>query len=226
MRIGVIILLLLATGCGVSFQEETGATPAPAIPPTVTATVAAVATAILTATQAPTATATRMPTLTVAATPTATATVTPTVTATPTPTATATHVPTATPKPVAQAAPAPQAAPAGPEVEPPPPSTPPSLPPTKPPYWETGVGLTAAWTIQVPTGSVLIVGGYRVGNQSNGVYRAYTGGQTITLTVTDGFATMVSAEAAPAEFCARVGQARQYGWAHSIVEPLPGWPAC
>lgn len=133
--------------------------------------------------------------------------------------------PTATTRPAATA-PAPQAAPAEPKVEPPRPSAPPTAPPTKPPYWETGVGLTAAWTIQVPTGSVLIVGGYRVDSRGLGIYKAYPGGQTVRVNVTDGFATVVSTEAAPAEFCARVSQARQYGWAYSIIEPLPGWPAC
>ncbi len=103
----IAVILLLATGCGVSFQEEPGAAP--------TATVA-MPTAVATPTQTPaviaTATPTPTPTPTVTATPTAT--VAPTVTAVPTPTvtATATPSPTATPRPAAAAIPAPYTAPA------------------------------------------------------------------------------------------------------------------
>lgn len=151
---------------------------------------------------------------TVTATPTVTATVTPTatVTSTPTPTATATPAPTATPRP-AVTAPAPQAVPAAPEPE--------------RPYDQTGVGKTRQWTLSVPPEWVLIVGGYRVdGRKEEGVYKAYGGGQTVTVTVTDGFYRMVRAEAGPSEFCNRVRQARQMSWALSVMEPLPGWPAC
>lgn len=220
---GVIIaLLLLVTGCGVSFQEEPGTTQAPVVlQPTATVAVTPVATATPTATQTPTATATKAPTPTVMATLAATATATPTVTSTPTPTATATPPsPTATPRP-AVAAPAPQVAPTPVKESPGPP--PPQLEPS---YRETGKGQTRVWTLVVGADKVLIVGGYRVDGRGPGVYKAYQGGQTVTVTVTDGFVLIVEAGFAPQQFCFRVGQARQYGWDHSIVEPLPGWPAC
>lgn len=93
-------------------------------------------------------------------------------------------------------------------------------------YVETGVGQTRKWTIPIDPDKVLIVGGFTVNGRGNGVYTAYSGGQTVTVTVTDGFAAIVKADWAAAEFCFRVGQARQYGWGHSTLEPLPGWPAC
>lgn len=167
-----------------------------------------------------------------------------TVTATPTP------APTATPKPVAKA-PAPYAVPpvsvkqpaAPPSYTPPPAAAPeelapapqPSAPSTTPApaatelereYNETGVGLTRPWTLSVPPDRVLVVGGYRVNDRKPGVYKAYGGGQTVTINVTDGFYSIVKAEKGPGEFCFRVGQARQMGQALSVMEPLPGWPAC
>lgn len=158
--------------------------------------------------------------VTTTATAAATVTVTPTATATPTVAATATPSPTATPRP-AVAAPAPQVAPTPVKESPGPP--PPQLEPS---YRETGKGQTQVWTLAVGADKVLIVGGYRVDGRGPGVYKAYQGGQTVTVTVTDGFVLIVEAGFAPQQFCFRVGQARQYGWDHSIVEPLPGWPAC
>lgn len=158
----------------------------------------------------------------VAPTVTATPTVMARATSTPTPTVTATAVPTptTTPRPAA-AAPAPQVAPTPVKESPGPP--PPQLEPS---YRETGKGQTHVWTLAIGADKALIVGGYRVDGRGPGVYKAYQGGQTVTVTVTDGFATIVEAGFASQQFCFRVGQARQYGWDHSIVEPLPGWPAC
>lgn len=93
-------------------------------------------------------------------------------------------------------------------------------------YVETGIRKTRNWTLPVDPDKVLVVGGFRINGRGDGVYRAYGGGQTVTVLVTDGFAAIVKAEWAYREFCFRVGQARQYGWAHSTIEPLPGWPAC
>lgn len=91
MRVAIILLLLVTTGCGVSFQEEVGASPAPT--PTLTPT------------------ATPNPTAAPTVAPTATPTVTAVATGTPSPTAIATLVPspTATPGPAA-ATPAPYVA--------------------------------------------------------------------------------------------------------------------
>lgn len=93
-------------------------------------------------------------------------------------------------------------------------------------YVETGIGKTLSWTLPVDPDKVLVVGGLRINGRGNGVYKAWPGGQTVAVEVTDGFAAIVKADWAAREFCFRVGQARQYGWGHSIIEPLPGWPAC
>lgn len=93
-------------------------------------------------------------------------------------------------------------------------------------YVETGIGQTHNWTLPVDPDKVLVVGGFRVNGRDNGVYKAWPGGQTVVVEVTDGFAAIVKADWAKEEFCFRIGQARKYSWAHSIIEPLPGWPAC
>lgn len=107
------------------------------------------------------------------------------------------------------------------------PAAPATIEPERP-YDQTGKGETRRWTLSVPSDWVLIVGGYRIeGRKEEGVYKAYGGDQKVTVTVTDGFYRMVPAEAGHSEFCNRVRQARQMGWALSVMEPLPGWPpAC
>lgn len=144
-----------------------------------------------------------------------TATVLATVQPTPAPTTPtvapiATPAPTATPKPAIVAVPAPPAAPA-PERQ----------------YGETGKGdRTQTWILTIPSGWVLIVGGYIVDGVLGGVYKAWDEGQKVTVTVTDGFYRIVPAAEGPGEFCTRLRQAREMGWAHSTAKPLPGWPAC
>lgn len=94
-------------------------------------------------------------------------------------------------------------------------------------YVETGVNdKTRCWIVPVKEGFVAIVGGFKVDGISNGVYRAIPGPDTATVEVTDGFALVVVEEVAREEFCFRVGQAVEYGWAHQTVEPLPSWAAC
>lgn len=93
-------------------------------------------------------------------------------------------------------------------------------------YQETGIGQTKNWTIPVEADNVLVVGGFKVDGRDGGVYKAWFGGQTVTVSVTDGFALVIAKEWARDEFCFRVNQAKEFGWAHKYVEPLPGWTAC
>jgi len=90
-------------------------------------------------------------------------------------------------------------------------------------YQETGVGQTRTWTISVLDGATLIYGGFTVGNESNGVYGAIKGPKNVTITISDGFISIVTNNWANQEYCFRLSQAKQYGWAHSHLHPLPGW---
>ncbi|GEM_PF-5179085 len=132
----------------------------------------------------------------------------------------------------------PPVAPSAPPVQPSAPAqpTPAQLPPFgQPPqpqvghpslYVETGVGQTRVWNQPVDPDKVAIVGGFRVDGTSGGVYKAFPQGQTVNTTVTDGFIAIVRSDWAQAEFCFRVGQAKQFGWAANTIQPLPGWAPC
>ncbi len=93
-------------------------------------------------------------------------------------------------------------------------------------YLETGVGNTKSWSFNIAPDEVLIAGGWAVDGTSSGVYKAWPGSQSVTTSVTDGFALLIKKEWARDEFCFRVAQAVQYNWAHGTVTPLPGWNAC
>lgn len=93
-------------------------------------------------------------------------------------------------------------------------------------YLPTGISGHNVWTIKIPVNGVLIVGGVTVNGVSGGVYQAWSGGQTVTIDVTNGFALVTLDRWANWEFCFRVEQAVQYEWAHGTVEGLPAWTAC
>jgi hypothetical protein len=82
---------------------------------------------------------------------------------------------------------------------------------------------TRHWVIQLLPGTVAVIGGFTVDGVTNGVYKAQVGPGTLDTTVTDGFIAITRAEWANAEFCFRIAQAVQFGWAHAHVEPLAGW---
>lgn len=91
-------------------------------------------------------------------------------------------------------------------------------------YQETGVGeKTKTWTIPVLAGTTLVYGGYTVGNETGGVYGAMQGPTTVTLTVTDGFYSVVTSQWGQNEYCFRLGEAVKYGWARANLHPLAGW---
>lgn len=94
-------------------------------------------------------------------------------------------------------------------------------------YIETGVNTkTMCWMLPIKEGFVAVIGGFTVDGVSGGVYKAIDGPATVTTRVTDGFAAIAVEEVARGEFCFRVGQAVEYGWAHNTVEPLAEWTAC
>ena len=82
---------------------------------------------------------------------------------------------------------------------------------------------TQTWTLGVLDGSTLVYGGYRVNGVDGGVYGAISGPTTVTITVTDGFVSIVTNNWAQQEYCFRLSQAIQYGWAHAHLHPLQGW---
>ena len=93
-------------------------------------------------------------------------------------------------------------------------------------YLETGVTGSIGWTIQAPGNAFVIAGGYTVNDKTNGVYQAWKGGDKIRVDVTDGFVLVTTSDWARDEFCFRLGQAVDFGWAHSNELPLTGWAAC
>lgn len=93
-------------------------------------------------------------------------------------------------------------------------------------YLPTGISGHNVWNIQIPSNGVLIVGGTDVNGIHNGVYQAWAGGQTVTVDVTNGFALVTLDKWSNWEFCFRVSQAVQYGWAHGTVSGIPGWAPC
>ena len=101
-------------------------------------------------------------------------------------------------------------------------------------YVETGVpdpisgtdAHTKRWVLDVLQGTVAIVGGFTVDGISNGVYKAIEGPARLDTTVTNGFLAITIDEWGNGEFCFRIGQAIQFGWAHNTEQPLPGWTSC
>ena len=93
-------------------------------------------------------------------------------------------------------------------------------------YLETGIRQTKVWQIELLPNTVAIIGGYEVDGLSGGVYKVLNGPGLIETTVTDGFVSVVQAEWGKEEFCFRIKQAEQFGWAHAHLFPLPEWEAC
>jgi len=93
-------------------------------------------------------------------------------------------------------------------------------------YKETGMGQTREWVIDIDKDKVLIVGGVCVDGICGGVYKAVDGPKKVTVNVTDGFVLVGHRSWARDEFCFRVDQAIEYGWAHEDVQPLSAWSAC
>jgi hypothetical protein len=93
-------------------------------------------------------------------------------------------------------------------------------------YWESGIGNTAVWTVTLAPGTVTIIAGYRVDDETNGIYKAVRGGGTISTTVQDGFLIAIEGTGAQQEFCARVARAQAMAWAHDHIYPLAEWSAC
>jgi len=93
-------------------------------------------------------------------------------------------------------------------------------------YVETGTEGTRTWTLEASSDEVIILGGWAVDGTDGGVYRAIEGPQKVEVTVTDGFALIIVEEWARDEFCFRVAQAREFGWAANTIEPLPQWEDC
>lgn len=82
---------------------------------------------------------------------------------------------------------------------------------------------TQTWTLNILDRSTLVYGGYRVDGVNGGVYGAIQGPKIVTITVTDGFISIVTNDWAQQEYCFRVGEAEKYGWAHAYLNPLSDW---
>ncbi len=82
-------------------------------------------------------------------------------------------------------------------------------------YEETGIEGTKTWeNLVVNDDEYLVVGGVIVNGIKDGVYQGYGPG-TYTVTVTNGFISVVDDDWGDEEFDFRVDQAIQYGWAHA-----------
>lgn len=82
-------------------------------------------------------------------------------------------------------------------------------------YEETGIEGTKTWeNLVVNDDEYLVVGGVTVNGINDGVYQGYGPG-TYTVTVTNGFISVVDDDWGDEEFDFRVDQAVQYGWAHA-----------
>ena len=90
-------------------------------------------------------------------------------------------------------------------------------------YWETGVSGTQGWQGSIPAGSTLIVGGVCVDGLCDGTYKAIAGPKDVSLKVQNGFVLVIESKWAQEEWCFRIGQTVQYGWAHKNLSPLSGW---
>lgn len=177
-----------------------------------------------TATLAPTAYPTYTPRPTYTPYPTATQVPKATATRTPEPTATATATAQATATPVPQETATPAAG-ISPQTAPPGPPQPQQRNPSF--YERTGKGAnTRTWDVPARPGHILIVGGFCVDGTCNGVYKAVSADKARTVSVTDGFVLTIEDFWARDEWCFRLGQAQQFGWAHEHVHPLSGWVAC
>lgn len=88
-------------------------------------------------------------------------------------------------------------------------------------YKETGVsGQPFTWTFEVKSDEMAVVGGYNVNGQAGGNYIGYGPG-THSVTVIDGFISVVNSQWGKAEFDFRVNQAEKFGWAHANLNPGP-----
>lgn len=94
------------------------------------------------------------------------------------------------------------------------------------PYSEDVNNHTKLWNFRVVDGMTAIVGGFTVDGTSDGVYRAIQGPGRVNTKVTDGFVEVIRSDWANAQFCERVRQAKNEGWAHQHIRPLDGWTSC
>lgn len=85
-------------------------------------------------------------------------------------------------------------------------------------YEETGIENTKTWkNIVVNDDEYLVVGGTSVNGTNDGVYRGYGPGTYTTITVTNGFISIVDDDWGDEEFDFRVDQAVEYGWARAHI---------
>ncbi len=85
---------------------------------------------------------------------------------------------------------------------------------------------TKHWVLPLLTGTTAIIGGFVVDGTEGGVYKAVSGPGQLDTTVTDGFVAITKSDWGNAEFCFRIAQAIEFGWAHATEQPLAGWNAC
>jgi hypothetical protein len=73
--------------------------------------------------------------------------------------------------------------------------------------------------MELPAASVAIIGGYAVDRESAGVYEAQVGPGRLHVTVQDGFIAVVNSTSAQKQWCDRLDQAKQSGWAMAHQHP-------
>lgn len=85
-------------------------------------------------------------------------------------------------------------------------------------YEETGVNGSKSFSGRLEACETAIVAGYQVDGVAGGVYEMICGPGPFTRVVSDGFLLVLSSRSAPAEFEARLEQARRRGWAHGTIK--------
>ncbi len=89
--------------------------------------------------------------------------------------------------------------------------------------WDPESGTDApqkTWRIKLIPGTAAVVGGFTVDNVAGGVYKTYT--SDFSVTVKDGFVSVVKSEWLKDEYDFRVGEAVKYSWAHAHLYPPTG----
>jgi len=87
----------------------------------------------------------------------------------------------------------------------------------------TGINTERQYKLVIPKGFVAIVECYELDNVSDGHLIAYSGNQTVEITVQNGFVGLCTADAAEDLFTERWNVLKSNDWARKDVRPLSSW---
>ena len=87
----------------------------------------------------------------------------------------------------------------------------------------TGINTSREYEIEIPKGFVCVVECYSLDGTGDGHLVAYTGNQTVEITVQNGFVGLCTADAAEDLFTERWNVLESNDWARKDVRPLSSW---